>query len=318
MSLRHPLFYFTLMESIATQHFPVFIWEAGRKWLYNPVLKKRFANRPEERIRLQWLEYLLHETGIKKSRIGFETPVTLRQEKNTVRADIVIYSRELTPYILVECKSESVRITPKTAEQAARYNSRLQAPYLILTNGIHDFCYHRQASGIVAAGLPFGEPDSSRTFLEKAEYWQARGFYSPGSTRAIRDWCTAVLPLFWSTGPEDQKQYLSFRESPLPVPMDHYYKISSVRADRKLAVTFCSFPRAGTYLIAVLNRNGINTDILSVHLDKLHNNSPESIFKYSGIGIEDYSDAGRAPGLFGLEPDASFKNLTHFLLSFFD
>jgi hypothetical protein len=85
------------MKSIAIHHFPLIIPQPGEKYLYNPVLKKRFKNRPEERVRLRWVEYLLHQTEWPKSRIGFEAPVSLPQEENTLRADLVLYNRDFSP-----------------------------------------------------------------------------------------------------------------------------------------------------------------------------------------------------------------------------
>ncbi|HMB41744.1 MAG TPA: type I restriction enzyme HsdR N-terminal domain-containing protein, partial [Balneolaceae bacterium] len=129
------------MKSASLYHFPQVIIEDGQKWLFNPVLKKRFKNRPEERVRLQWVDFLLNQTDWNKNRIGFETPVQLRREDRALRADLLLYSDDVAPYALIECKSDQIKLSDSTAVQAARYNSLLHAPYIILTNGREDLVY---------------------------------------------------------------------------------------------------------------------------------------------------------------------------------
>lgn len=55
------------------------------------------------------------------------------------RYDLVAYNKEFKPYILMECKSENVKLNQKSFDQAARYNIALKAPFLIITNSIHTF-----------------------------------------------------------------------------------------------------------------------------------------------------------------------------------
>src|SRR5690625_4991616 len=116
-------------------YYPEFILDGNQKWLFNPILKRRFKNLPEERIRLQWVDYLLENKLWQRSRIGFETPVKSADPESVLRADLVLYDQEFRPEILIECKAESIALTEATAEQAARYNRELGARKIILTNG---------------------------------------------------------------------------------------------------------------------------------------------------------------------------------------
>ncbi|MBW8049403.1 MAG: type I restriction enzyme HsdR N-terminal domain-containing protein [Cytophagales bacterium] len=56
------------------------------------------------------------------------------------RCDIIVYDGSGQPYMVVECKAPSVKITQKTFDQIARYNYSLKATYLIVTNGLLHFC----------------------------------------------------------------------------------------------------------------------------------------------------------------------------------
>ena len=52
------------------------------------------------------------------------------------RTDILIFSRDGNPDIIVECKAPHIQISQDTFDQIARYNLKLKANYLIVTNGI--------------------------------------------------------------------------------------------------------------------------------------------------------------------------------------
>ncbi len=52
------------------------------------------------------------------------------------RFDILVYDRQLKPFLIVECKRKEVALTQKTIDQIAAYNHSLQAPYLMITNSL--------------------------------------------------------------------------------------------------------------------------------------------------------------------------------------
>ncbi len=53
----------------------------------------------------------------------------------TRRCDIVVHDTNVHPYIIVECKRPDVPINQKVCDQACRYNTVLQVPLIMLTNG---------------------------------------------------------------------------------------------------------------------------------------------------------------------------------------
>jgi len=52
------------------------------------------------------------------------------------RADIVVYSRSMDPWMLIECKKPEVKLNQAVFDQAARYNLVMNVPYLAITNGL--------------------------------------------------------------------------------------------------------------------------------------------------------------------------------------
>lgn len=57
------------------------------------------------------------------------------------RADIVALGSDTRPLVVVECKKPEVVINHDVLCQAVRYNSILQSPYIVITNGINTYCY---------------------------------------------------------------------------------------------------------------------------------------------------------------------------------
>ena len=179
------------MNHNTTGHFPQFRFQDGKKWLFNPILKTRFANRPEERVRLQYVEFLLRETTVTKNRIGFEALVKAYARDNSLRADLVIYNQEISPVALIECKSERIKLNEKTAEQAARYNLTLQADYLMITNGHNDFWYKRDDKSVsYLQNHPFTMVKEPASSPRTAAYWTNRGFLDSTLPESLRDCIT--------------------------------------------------------------------------------------------------------------------------------
>ncbi len=257
------------MMSASKNHFPRFRFLDGKKWLYNPVLRKRFANRPEERVRLQFVDYLLSETDFSKNRIGFEAPVTLPQAKNTLRADLVLYDQTMNPFILIECKSEKIRLNQKTGEQIARYNRRLNASFIMITNGVEEIWYDLSGDTPKSTDSPL-KPSSNTTKLLRSEtYWVERGFISPKSNKDTGNLATAALQAFFGDTDSDPIQYLEFPASISPFIMNHYYRVSTADPDHKVAYTILDGNRGATMLTAAINRAGKNLGAFWINLDQM-------------------------------------------------
>ena len=100
------------------------------------IIRKQFvALTPEEWVR-QHCVHLLANT-YPKELIAVEG--SLKVNGMNKRFDILVYDKELKPFLLVECKRTEVEITQKTIDQALAYNHTLNAPNVFLTNGLSHF-----------------------------------------------------------------------------------------------------------------------------------------------------------------------------------
>lgn len=111
---------------------------AGRTEVFDPVRKKYVALTPEEKVRQRTLHQLVEQLGVPAGLVAVEHTITLHELKK--RCDIVVFSKDGRPVMIVECKAAHIPIQQKTLEQAARYNFSLQVDYLLLTNGEQQYC----------------------------------------------------------------------------------------------------------------------------------------------------------------------------------
>lgn len=111
---------------------------AGKTFVFDPIRKKKIVLQPEELVRQLMVQWLLNKSNFNRNNIQVEKLITIHQLKR--RFDIVVYDKNIRPYILIECKAPDVRIAQATFDQIAVYNMALSAPFLIVTNGLETYC----------------------------------------------------------------------------------------------------------------------------------------------------------------------------------
>tara|TARA_B110000003_G_C16504689_1_gene478788 strand:+ start:103 stop:549 length:447 start_codon:yes stop_codon:yes gene_type:complete len=106
--------------------------------VFDQVRKKYLVLTLEEWVRQQFIHYLNKHKNYPLGLMGVEKVVKYNSMKT--RADIVVYSVDGKPYMIIECKSPKVKITQDTFNQIAKYNFKLRVSILVVTNGIQHFC----------------------------------------------------------------------------------------------------------------------------------------------------------------------------------
>lgn len=103
-----------------------------KEYIYDIIRKKDVVLTPEEWVRQQIVHYLIEKKNYPASLFSIEKQIKIGTLKK--RYDIVVYKNE-TPWLIVECKSETERLNTHTIQQILAYNSQLKASFLALTNG---------------------------------------------------------------------------------------------------------------------------------------------------------------------------------------
>lgn len=110
----------------------------NQQQIFDVIRRKYVVLTPEEWVRQHFINYLINHSSYPKGLMVIEKKVIVNGASQ--RADIVVYSRNGHPLMVVECKSPDVELSNATFAQAARYNYILGAKYLVITNGLLHYC----------------------------------------------------------------------------------------------------------------------------------------------------------------------------------
>ena len=110
----------------------------GTTQVFDAVRKKYLVLTAEEWVRQHFIHYLNSEKKYPLGLMGIEQMVKYNEQ--STRADIVLYTNEGKPNMIVECKAPKVKITQDAFDQIAKYNFKLRVDFLVVTNGMQHFC----------------------------------------------------------------------------------------------------------------------------------------------------------------------------------
>jgi len=194
--------------SLIQTHFPIVRYVDGTKMLFNPVTRQMVADRPEERVRLRTIEFLCRRAGFSLNRMSTEQGLHRGFGGSSMqRTDMVCFDGQHRPLLLVECKAEGVRIDEKVAIQSAQYNRSVQAPYILLTNGVTDVLMAIKEDDQVEVLSGWERVSELMSESQRdSDYWVQRGFVSVGAeelSNAATDWLTRLY-----SGDGAQNQYV--------------------------------------------------------------------------------------------------------------
>jgi type I site-specific restriction endonuclease len=108
--------------------------------VFDSVRKKFVALTQEEWVRQHFIHYLTDHRNVPRSLITVEASLHYHRLKK--RSDIVVYGKDGSPCLIVECKAPEVAVTQAVFDQVAMYNMALKVPYLVVTNGMVHFACH--------------------------------------------------------------------------------------------------------------------------------------------------------------------------------
>lgn len=131
-----------LFASMVSLNLPSFEYklkeENGRVYILDIIRKKYLVLTPEEWVRQHFVHHLVSDLHYPKSLVKVEGG--LRFNELQKRSDIVIFSRDGIPWMVVECKAPDQKLNQRTIQQASVYNHSLRARYLTITNGLVHYC----------------------------------------------------------------------------------------------------------------------------------------------------------------------------------
>lgn len=106
--------------------------------IFDVLRQKAVALTPEEWVRQHFVHFLIEQRQYPQTLMANE--VQLRVGDKQLRADTVVYDRQLQPRMIVEYKAPSISLTQKVFDQISVYNLLLHVDYLVVSNGLQSYC----------------------------------------------------------------------------------------------------------------------------------------------------------------------------------
>ncbi len=104
------------------------------------VLRHRYvALTPEEWVRQHFVHFLIEHRNFPAALLANE--IQLKVAGKTLRADTVLYNKQMRPIMIVEYKAPNIAITQKVFDQITAYNMLLHVDYLVVTNGQQHYIF---------------------------------------------------------------------------------------------------------------------------------------------------------------------------------
>ena len=110
----------------------------GKISIFDIWRKKWVFVSPEEWVRQNFMRYLVESCNYPSSALGVEVGVEVSGRR--LRADALVYNKQGEHVVLLEFKAPSVKINEAVFAQAADYNTKVGARYVIISNGLSHYC----------------------------------------------------------------------------------------------------------------------------------------------------------------------------------
>ena len=107
--------------------------ENGKRFIFDSIRKIWLLLTEEEWVRQNFLNYLIATLKYPSALIALEKEIMLNDLKK--RFDILVYNSSHQPWMMVECKASSVKLSEDVLQQLLRYNISVPVEYMVITNG---------------------------------------------------------------------------------------------------------------------------------------------------------------------------------------
>lgn len=120
----------------------------GNKEVFDPVRKRWVHVSPEEWVRQLFILLLAETHSYPTALMAVEQSISLGALHK--RFDLLVYDRAQQPWMMIECKAESIALNDAVLNQLLRYNISVPVRYLLITNGATCMGWERTEQGMVS------------------------------------------------------------------------------------------------------------------------------------------------------------------------
>ncbi len=128
----------TNMTSLNLPPFDVRLRGTKQAPLIFDFLRRRYVRlTPEEWVRQHFVHFMVEHRHYPASLLANE--VSLHVGDKVLRADTILYNKQLQPVMIVEYKAPHIPVTQTVFDQIATYNLLLHVGYLVVSNGLQHY-----------------------------------------------------------------------------------------------------------------------------------------------------------------------------------
>jgi hypothetical protein len=129
----------------------------GKTYIFDALRKKWLLLTPEEWVRQNFVQYMVQVKQYPASLIAMEKLIRLGELNK--RFDILVYDQTHRPWIMIECKSPSIKLNDAVLHQLLRYHISVPAGILVITNGERTYGWKKENQGLhLIDELPVWQP----------------------------------------------------------------------------------------------------------------------------------------------------------------
>ncbi len=111
--------------------------EGEKTLIFDRIRKKFVVLTPEEWVRQNFIQYLIHEKKYPENLMAVEKQIKVNGKQR--RFDLLIYLRNGQPLLIAEFKAPNVKISQNAFDQVVRYNMSLRVEKVVVSNGFQHF-----------------------------------------------------------------------------------------------------------------------------------------------------------------------------------
>ena len=108
--------------------------EGERSVIFDDIRKSWVILTPEEWVRQNFIQWMVQVMKYPSAMIAVEKEIKVHELSK--RFDILVYDSSHTPWMMIECKAQTVPLTEKVLMQVLRYNIAVPVLFLVITNGV--------------------------------------------------------------------------------------------------------------------------------------------------------------------------------------
>jgi hypothetical protein len=116
--------------------------QGDKTFIFDPLRKRWLLLTDEEWVRQNFVQYLIRVKNYPATLIAMEKVIKLGELKK--RFDILVYDRQHHPWMMIECKSPSIKLNDSVLQQLLRYHITVPAGFLIITNGESSYGWEKK------------------------------------------------------------------------------------------------------------------------------------------------------------------------------